>query len=65
MLNPGNSLRQQLTDNNYHWIIKHLMVPTHKIATTSLKIHISETLFFKDGEASEFYLSKELTVYWL
>lgn len=34
------------------------MVPTHKIANNGLALYISQTLFFKDGEATEFYLSK-------
>lgn len=38
------------------------MIPTHKIATSGLKIYITETLFFKDGEAMELFLNKDYEV---
>lgn len=54
----GPALRQEVIEQNYLWVIKHLVIPHHKIATSGLNIHITETLFFKEGEAIEIYLSR-------
>lgn len=40
--------------------MKHLMIPHHKIANSGLNVYLTETLFFKDGEANEIFLVKEL-----
>ena len=46
--------------NNFEWIIRHLMLPHHKLITRGLDVFIPEIVLFKDGEASEIFCNKEL-----